>query len=71
MEILWGTLMVLSGLFLLASATLRTNFVVYQLLVARSQLLWGDHVHLFHQFAGAILVILGLLWAAGMIWNKA
>lgn len=71
MEILWGALMALVGLFLLVSAALRTNLVIYQLLVARSQILWGDHVHLFHQFVGAILMILGLLWASGVIWRKA
>ncbi len=71
MAILWGTVMALLGLFLLVSATLQTNFVLYQLLVARSQLLWGNHVHLFYQVIGAILVILGLLWASGVIWGKA
>ena len=71
MEVVYGTLMTLIGLFLLVSATLRTDFVVYQLLVARSQLLWGSYVHLFFQVSGAGLVILGLLWAAGMIWHKA
>jgi uncharacterized membrane protein len=71
MEILWGTLMALSGLFLLVSATLQTNLVIYQLLVARSQILWGDYVHFFYQVIGAILMILGLLWASGVIWHKA
>ncbi|PSN11539.1 hypothetical protein C7271_24490 [filamentous cyanobacterium CCP5] len=71
MAILWGTVMALLGLFLLVSATLQTNFVLYQLLVARSQLLWGIHVHLFYQAIGAILVILSLLWASGVIWGKA
>ena len=71
MESVYGTLMALIGLFLCMSATLRTDFIVYQLLVARSQLLWGSHVHLFHQFSGAVLIILGLLWATGVIWKKA
>lgn len=71
MKILGGTLMALSGLFLLVSATLQTNLVVYKLLIARSQLLWGDRVHSFYQAIGTILVILGLLWASGVIWSKA
>jgi hypothetical protein len=71
MEIFWGSFMALVGLFLLVSATLRTNLVIYQLLVARSQILWGNHVHLFHQSVGVILMILGLLWASGVIWKKA
>ena len=39
MESVYGTLMALIGLFLCMSATLRADFIVYQLLVARSQLL--------------------------------
>jgi hypothetical protein len=69
MKILWGITMALVGLFLLVSATLRTDFVVYRLLVARSRLLWRKKVHLFYQIVGAILVILGLLWAFGVIWG--
>jgi len=69
MELLWGISMALVGLFLLVSATLRTDFVVYRLLVARSRLLWRDRVHLFHQVVGAILMVLGLLWASGVIWG--
>ena len=71
MELLWGILMALVGSFLLVSATLRNDFVVYRLLVARSRLLWHDRVHLFHQVVGAILVVLGLLWASGVIWRGA
>ena len=71
MELLWGILMALVGSFLLVSATLRTDFVVYRLLVARSRLLWRDRVHLFHQVVGAILIVLGLLWASGVIWRGA
>jgi hypothetical protein len=69
MEILWGALMALIGVFLLVSATRRTDFVVYQLFVARSRILWGDRVYVFHQIVGVILVVLGLLWASGVIWS--
>jgi hypothetical protein len=68
MEILWGISMALVGVFLLVSATLRSDFVVYRLLAARSSLLWGERVHRFYQGVGAILVVLGLLWASGIIW---
>jgi len=69
MEILWGTLMALVGVFLLVSATLRSDFVVYQLLAARSRKLWRDRVHRFHQLVGVTLVVLGGLWAFGVIWE--
>lgn len=70
MTIVWGTLMALVGVFFISSATLYPNFFIYRLLVARSQMLWGDHVHLFYQGGGGLLIILGLLWAFGIIWHK-
>jgi hypothetical protein len=68
MESLWGLLMAVVGILLLVSATLRTEFVVYRLLAARSRMLWGEQVHRFYQAVGAILIVLGLLWAFGIIW---
>ena len=69
MHILYGILMALIGLFLVVSATLQSDFIIYRLLVARSRLLWRDRVHLFHQVVGAILVVLGLLLACRVIWR--
>ena len=71
MHILFGSLMALIGLFLAVSATLRSDLVIYRLLVARSRILWRDRVHLFHQVVGAILVVVGLLWACGVIWRAS
>jgi hypothetical protein len=65
----YGILMALIGLFILMSATLRSEFIIYRLLVERSKLLWRDHVHLFHQVVGLILIALGLLWVFGVIWK--
>ena len=42
MNILWGTLMTVIGLFMLVCGTVKSEFVVYRLLVARSHILWGD-----------------------------
>jgi len=70
MAIFWGTLITLTGLFILVGTTLRTDFIIYQLLIARSQLLWSDHGHLFHQLVGALLIGLGLLWACRIIWDQ-
>ena len=70
MHSLHGVLMAAIGLFILVSATLRSDFIVYRLLVARSRGLWGDQVHRFHQAVGLILVALGLLWAGGLIWRE-
>ena len=67
----WGTLMAIIGLFMLVCGTVKSDFVVYRLLVARSRILWGDAVHRFYQVSGLIVAVLGILWALGVIWSKA
>ena len=63
--------MAAAGLFMLVSGTMKSKFVVYQLLVARSRILWGEGnaVHHFYQVVGLIIIALGCLWAAGVIWK--
>ena len=62
--------MAVIGLFMLVCGTVKSDFVVYRLLVARSQLLWGDDVHLFFQVSGLIVAVLGILWATEVIWKN-
>ena len=71
MNWLWGILMVAAGLFMLVSGTIKSEFIVYRLMVARSRGLWGQGnvVHRFYQVSGLMIVILGVLWAIGFIWN--
>jgi uncharacterized membrane protein len=72
MHTLWGTLMVAAGLFMLVGGTLKSEFIIYRLMVARSRLLWGegDAVHRFYQASGLIVILLGVLWAIGIIWSR-
>ena len=72
MNILWGLLMAVIGLLLLVAGTTKSKFIAYRLLVARSRILWGqgDTVHHFYQVSGLILVMLGGLWATGLIWTR-
>lgn len=67
MHVLWGALIILAGLFLAICGRLRSNFFIYRLFVARSRILWGDNVHRFHQIAGGMVVIFGVLLALGWI----
>ena len=71
MHMLWGTLMAVVGLFMLACGTVKSEFIIYRLLVARSRLLWGEGnaVHRFYQVSGLIIMVLGVLWAVGIIWS--
>ena len=46
----------------------RREVIHYRMLVARSRGLWRDRVHRFYRVVGLVLVVLGLLWALGVIW---
>lgn len=71
MNILWGTMMAVVGLFMLACGTVKSEFIIYRLMVDRSRILWGegDAVHRFYQVSGLIVMVLGVLWALGVIWS--
>jgi len=56
-----------AGLFLLVCGSLKSNFIIYRLLVARSKILWGDNVYRFHQITGSIVIVFGALVALGYI----
>jgi hypothetical protein len=67
MHLLWGILIALAGLFLLVCGRLKSDFLIYRLIVARSKILWGDNTYRFHQIAGAIVIVVGVLVAVGYI----
>lgn len=71
MNVLWGAAMAMIGVLMLICGTMKSKFVIYALLVARTRMVWGegDAVHRFYQVVGLILVVLGGLWAAGVIWK--
>ncbi len=66
----WGTLMAAAGLFMLVCGTTQSEFIIYRLMVARSRGQWSDSVHRFYQAIGLMLVVFGLLWSLGVIWNR-
>jgi hypothetical protein len=67
MHVLWGMSIVAAGLFLLVCGRLKSEFFIYRLIVARSKILWGENVHRFHQIAGGIVIVFGVLLAIGYI----
>ncbi len=69
MHLLWGILIVLAGLFLLICGRLRSDFIIYRLIVARSKVLWGDNTYRFHQVVGTIVIVVGVLVATGYIYD--
>jgi hypothetical protein len=67
MHILWGSLTIAAGLFMLVCASLKSQFIIYRLMVCRSKILWGENVHRFHKITGAIVIFFGALVALGYI----
>lgn len=67
MNLLWGGLLILAGLFLLVCSSLQSKFFIYRLMVARSKILWGEKVHRFHQVSGVLVITFGVLVALGLI----
>jgi len=63
LDILWGILIIFAGLFLTICGTVKSDFIIYRLLVYRSKRLWGEKVHRFYQVVGVIVIVFGLLVA--------
>ncbi len=63
MHLFWGALVIAAGLFLLICAIRKSNFFLYQILVARSRILWKEKVYLSHKVAGILIINLGVLIA--------
>ena len=60
MSVLWGWLMVFIGLFILICSILKSDFIIYKLLVSRSKMLWGTRVDRFHQISSVVIIGFGL-----------
>ena len=59
--------MIAVGLWILVCASLKSQFVIYRLIVARSKILWGDNVYRFHQISGVLVIVFGILVALGIL----
>jgi len=68
MDPFWGVLMIAIGLFMLVCSLLKTDFIVYRLMVYRSKMLWGENVHQFYSIVGTIVIIIGILVALDVLW---
>ena len=63
--------MIAVGLFMLVCGTIRSEFLIYRLLVARSRHFWSDRkaIHRFYQFSGLMISVRGTLSAMDIIWR--
>ena len=67
MNNLWGIPIILIGLYLFISALIKSEFIIYKLLCARSKIIWGDNVHKFYIVVGVVLTAFGILVTANVI----
>ena len=65
MNIIWGILTIIIGLFMLVSSIMKSEFIIYKLLVARAKILWGKNAHNFLIISGILVVIMGILMTIG------
>ncbi len=68
MHPIFGVLMIAMGLFMMISALVKSEFIVYRLMAARAKIMWGENVHRFLSIAGVIIIIVGSLATLGIIW---
>ncbi|MCD6545334.1 MAG: hypothetical protein J7K69_01590 [Thermotogae bacterium] len=55
--------MIAVGVFLSISGFLKSEFVIYKILAARSKILWSENVHIFHAIVGILVAVIGILFA--------
>ncbi len=67
MNIIWGILTIIIGLFMLISSIMKSEFIIYKLLVARAKILWGKNAHNFLMISGILIIIMGILMTIGII----
>jgi hypothetical protein len=67
MDILWGILIGVIGLFLGISGLMKSDFIVYKIFTSRSKVLWKGNVHAFYVIVGVLLIIFGILVAVDVI----
>lgn len=67
MNLIVGGLIIIAGPLLFIGGSMKSDFFIYRYMVARSKVLWGDRVYLFHQISGLIVMLFGSLVLLGYI----
>lgn len=63
MRFFLGAIVIAIGLFFFLCASMKSDFFIYQMFVARARIKWKDKVYLFHKVIGIIIINFGLLIA--------
>lgn len=67
MELIWGIIMILIGLFILVSSLIKSEFVIYKLLAGCAKILWGKNAHRFLSVSGILIIFFGILMLTEVI----
>ncbi len=68
MNYIWGSLMLLIGIYIFISAVIKSEFIIYRLFHARAKMLWGDNAHSFLMVSGLLIAGLSSMFFLG-IWG--
>jgi hypothetical protein len=53
------------AILLIVCACMKSENKVYNLLIQRSRLCWGDNVYIFHIISGLLMIVMAVLTAIG------
>lgn len=70
MEILYGSLIIIIGVWLFVSGVRKSKTLLFSLFVARSKWLWKNNVYTFLAISGILIVVMGLLISLSIIILK-
>ena len=63
----FGFIMIAVGCFFFICGMTKSEFIVYRILVSRSETLWQKKVHGFYTVVGIAIIVVGALMAMGLI----
>lgn len=69
-NILWGSILIVIFIIMFIAATVKSDFIIYKLLIARTKLLFKDYAYEAHQVFAVLGIIFGLLLVFGVIPTK-
>jgi hypothetical protein len=70
MEILYGSVIIIIGVWLFVSSVRKSKTLLFSLFVARSKLLWKNNVYTFLIISGIMIIVIGLLIALNIVALK-
>ncbi len=64
-NIIYGILTIIIGLFMLIRSIVKSEFIIYKLLITRSKILFGKNIYEFMMVSGVLIIIVEFLMTVG------